>query len=159
MEFKKTRPTLAIARQKAEKYCAYQERSHKEVKQKLMGMGLTMEEADDILIHLIQHKFLNEERYAHAFAGGKFRTKKWGRKKIVYQMKAKGINDKLIAEALTEIKAQDYTQTIQELILKKDKALKETDIYKKSAAITRYLITKGYEMELTVEMIKKYYNL
>ncbi len=155
----KTRPTLAEARLKAEKYCAYQERSHKEVKQKLLNMGLNSEEADDVLLHLIQHNFLNEERFAHAFAGGKFRAKKWGRKKIVYQMKAKGINDKLIEAALGDIKAEDYTQSLQDLIEKKDRNMKEKDPYKKMPSLTRYLLSKGYEMDLVVEQLKKYFKL
>src|SRR5882757_6205956 len=81
-----SRITPAQARGKIQKYCAYQERSHQEVKHKLHTYGLTVDEADEIISSLITDNFLNEERFAKAFAGGKFRIKKWGRNKIEHEL-------------------------------------------------------------------------
>lgn len=155
----KTRPTLAEARKKAEHYCAYQERCHSEVSTKLKSLGLNNDEIDDILVHLIAHNFLNEERFAIAFAGGKYRTKGWGTKKIVYHLKAKGINKQLIEKAIKQIPDDDYINTIQELIQKKDATLKTTAKLQKMAAVQRYLAQKGFEMDLIFSEVKKYYKL
>ena len=158
MQFKKTRPTLAQARIKAEKYCAYQERSHSEVRNKLFNMGLNSEETDDVLLHLIEHNFLNEERFAIAYAGGKFRSKKWGKKKIIYQLKAKGINGKLIQQALGEIKESDYKETLLAELKKKDGIMKELNPLKRMAKISKYLFGKGFEQDMVIDAVKKYYN-
>lgn len=158
MDKPNTRPTLAVARQKAENYCAYQERCHFEVESKLRDMGLHSEEISDVLLHLVHHNFLNEERFALAFAAGKHRVKNWGRKKIIYHLKAKRINDKLIQKAIQNIPDDDYNHTLQELIRKKDPLLKEKDPFKRSLKITRYLVQKGFEMDLVLSEVKKFYK-
>lgn len=155
----KSKPTLAEARKKAEHYCAYQERSHLEVERKLHSLGLNADEISDVMLHLVNHKFLNEERFALAYAGGKYRLKGWGKKKIIYQLKAKGINEKLIEKAVSQIPDHDYSHTIQELIKKKDAGLKQPDKMKRMAAINRYLAQKGFETDLIISEVKKYYGL
>ncbi|MCC7298962.1 MAG: RecX family transcriptional regulator [Bacteroidia bacterium] len=154
----KTRPTLAVARQKAEQYCAYQERSHLEVETKLRNMGLLSGEIADVLLHLIEHNFLNEERFAIAFATGKHKVLGWGRKKIIYHLKQKGINNKLIEIAIKNIPEDDYTTTLQELIEKKDRMLKETDAFARAAKVTRYLLQKGFESDQVYAAVKKYFK-
>jgi regulatory protein len=149
---------IAEARSKAEKYCAYQERCHQEVESKLRGFQLKEPEISDILVHLVHKGFLNEERFALAYAGGKYRVLGWGRKKIIYQLKAKGINEKLIDKALKVIPENDYTHTIQELIQKKDRQLKETDKLQRIAKMSRYLNQKGFEPDLIFSGVKKYYG-
>lgn len=155
----KTRPTLQQARLKAEKYCAYQERSQLEVKRKLLNMGLTGSEADEILVHLIRNNFLNEERFARAFSQGKQKTKQWGLRKIQQQLKVKGVNEKLSSQVLSEIDHEAYLQNLRNLLEKKNRTLKETDPWKRSVKLKTYLTGKGYEPELVIREVEKRLNV
>src|SRR5258706_6169221 len=94
------------------RYRAYQERSHREVKNKLFEYGLKSGEVDEILSHLITEGFLNEERFARAFAGGKFRILKWGKIKIQHELEAEGLTPRCIARGLSEISSADYSKTL-----------------------------------------------
>src|SRR5688572_6026224 len=106
-------PAEAVA--KAEKYCAYQERSHQEVRSKLYTYGLWKKDVEEILTQLITSGFLNEERFAKAFAGGKFRMKKWGKHKIENELKHRGLSSRCIQTGLKEIDNQDYRKTLNQL--------------------------------------------
>ena len=103
-------------------YCAYQERSHAEVKEKLYSFGLRSSEVDELMARLIGDNFLNEERFAIAYAGGKFRMKQWGRQKIRHALKAKGISDYCIRKGLASIDVGDYERVLEKLFLAKRKA-------------------------------------
>jgi regulatory protein len=111
--------TVEQAKQKALRYCAYQERSHQEVKNKLYELGLNSSDADELLTYLITEGFLNEERYAKLFAGGKFRIKHWGRIKIVHALESKGLSRNCIRIGLKEIDEDDYVLTLKRLISEK----------------------------------------
>src|SRR5438045_176735 len=100
---------------KLRQYCAYQERSHSEVQQKLWDLGVWKSEHGDIIASLIEDDYLNEERFAKAFVGGKFRMKDWGRKKIYYGLKEKGVSDYVIKRAMKEIDDEAYRETLREL--------------------------------------------
>src|ERR1051325_741378 len=95
-------------------YCAYQERSHKEVRNKLYEYGLHKNEVEELVTRLITEGFLNEERFAKAFAGGKFRIKKWGRNKIVYELEALGVTPRCVRAGLKEIDESEYRKTLRE---------------------------------------------
>jgi regulatory protein len=144
----KTRPTLQQARLKAEKYCAYQERSQLEVKNKLIGMGLTIAETNEILVELVRNNFVNEERFAYAFAKGKLKIKKWGNRKITMALKNKGITENLIQKVLKEIDPNQYIVELRFNIQKKDRTLKENDPWKRAGKLKQYLMGKGFEPEL-----------
>ena len=133
---------------KAEKFCAYQERSHKEVRTKLYSYGLHKKDVEDILTQLITSGFLNEERFAKAFAGGKFRMKKWGRNKIENELKQRDISKRCIQIGLKEIDDGDYRKAISDLIRKKNKAITESNLFKRRNKLAVYMIGKGYEPEL-----------
>jgi regulatory protein len=135
-------------------YCAYQERSHKEVKNKLYEYGLHENEVDELVTRMITEGFLNEERFAKAFAGGKFRIKKWGRLKIVNELEALGLTKKCIQKGLNEIDTSDYVKTLKGLIKKKAAQLDEDNQFKKRDKIARYVISKGYEPEQVWEIVK-----
>ena len=107
------------ALEKAKSYCAYQERCHKEVSDKLYSWKLNIDEINYIIDHLLQQNYLNEERFAIAFAGGKFRIKKWGRKKIIQKLKEKGVSDYCIKKGLEEIIEEEYISNMHNLIEKK----------------------------------------
>ncbi len=141
------------AQLRLENYCAYQERSQQEVRDKLNKMGILREEVEDIIAYLIAENFLNEERFAIAFAGGKFRIKQWGKLKIKSALKMKNTSDYCIKKALSLIENKEYLQTIQKIINKKRKEIIEKDPFLKNNKIANYLINKGFETELVWEMI------
>jgi regulatory protein len=148
----------AVAFEKISSYCAYQERSHKEVRNKLYAYGLHKADVEEILTRLITEGFLNEERFAKAFAGGKFRMKKWGRNKIAHEMEAHGISPKCIQKGLNEIDGSDYTKTLKSLLKKKLEQTRESNPYKKKNLAARYVIGKGYEPEYVWEIMKEIYE-
>tara|TARA_B100000780_G_scaffold225280_1_gene164379 strand:- start:288 stop:758 length:471 start_codon:yes stop_codon:yes gene_type:complete len=139
---------LQIAKEKIQAYCAYQERCHLEVEKKLKSWGLIPDAIDMLIVELMQHNFLNEERFARSFARGKFRIKKWGRIKIKLELKKKSIYSKCIEYAMQEIDSDTYYDTLKEILLKKSLLEKETHPYKRKAKLTRYLVSRGFEYDL-----------
>lgn len=148
------RLTPAEAHAKIQRYCAYQERSHKEVKNKLYEYGLYPGQVDELLSQLISEGFLNEERFAKAFAGGRFRMKKWGRLKIKNELEFHGLTKNCIQQGLKEIDLADYTRTLKALIRKKIHEVKEENPFKKRDKVARFAIGKGYEPDLVWECIR-----
>ena len=142
------------AKQKALRYCAYQERSHQEVKNKLYELGLNSSDADEMLTYLITEGFLNEERYAKLFAGGKFRIKHWGRIKIIHALESKGISKNCIRIGLKEIDENDYQQTLEKLVAEKASELEEENTFIARDKISKSMIQKGYEPELVWKILK-----
>ncbi len=141
------------ALQKVKQYCAYQERCHSEVKEKLYSYGLYKKEVDELLSELITGNYLNEERFAVEFAGGKFRIKQWGRKKIKYALKQKQVSEYCIQNALAAIPESDYLKTLRKLFDQKLQMVKtEKNIYTKKKKLQDYLILKGYEPNLVREL-------
>jgi regulatory protein len=145
-------PQEAIAA--IQRYCAYQERSHQEVKRKLFDYGLHTDEVNELLARLITEGFLNEERFAKAFAGGKFRMKQWGRLKIEHELEHRGLTKNCIVRGINEIDASDYAKTLKGLIAKRVKQTPEINIFKKRNKVARFAISKGYEPELVWEVVK-----
>lgn len=141
--------TKEQALEKIRHYCAYQERSHYEVRQKLFGFGLYNVDVEAMIASLIEQDFLNEERFAMLYAGGKFRQKKWGRKRIQYELKLRRISDYNIKRGLSVIDPEDYRKTIDALIDKKKKILMDDGVKEPalSAGIISYLISRGFEMD------------
>lgn len=143
------------ARAKIRQYCAYQERSHAEVKDKLYSFGLGKDQAEEMISELIGENYLNEERFAIAFAGGKFRMKQWGRQKIRYELKQKGVSEYCIKKAIGKIDEEDYEKTFQKLAAEKLRLLKsEKNIFTKKRKLQDYLVGKGYEYDLIGEFLK-----
>ncbi|QCE41397.1 regulatory protein RecX [Psychroserpens sp. NJDZ02] len=143
--------TVEEATKKLEHYCAYQERCHKEVKQKLRDMNMIPEAADIIVVHLLEHNFLNEERFARAYARGKFRIKKWGKYRITLELKRKDIAKFNVNQALTEIDEAEYIEVFNDLAEKKVNSLKESDKYKKRKKLIDYLLYRGWESNMVYE--------
>ena len=141
--------------EKAKYYCGYQERSHAEVKKKLYGFGLYKNEVEALMSRLIEENYLNEERFALAFAGGKFRIKQWGKTRIKFELKQRQVSDYSITKALAAIPAEAYEKTLKKLAAEKIYALKtEQNIYTKKSKLQNYLISKGYEYNLISEILK-----
>lgn len=138
---------------KIKRYCAYQERSHKEVMDRLYSWGVYKKEAELLLSQLIEEGYLNEERFAIQFAGGKFRIKHWGKKKIEQALKEKQVSSYCIKKALLQIDHEAYYQTLQKLACDKWEQLKaEKDIFIKKRKLQDHLLRKGYEYELVREV-------
>ena len=136
------------ALQKLKHYCAYQERSHSEVKEKLYSLGVRKNEHDNIIASLIEEDYLNEERFAIAFAGGKFRMNQWGKVKIKYELRQRQVSDYCIKKALQQIKENEYSATLKKLAKENQASLKnEQHLIRKKKTID-YLLQKGFEMEL-----------
>ena len=136
------------------KFCAYQERSHSEVRNRLIEHQVYGDTLDTIVAELITENFLNEERFARSFARGKFRIKKWGKTKIVLELKKRKVSDYCIKKAMTEIDEEEYLQCAISLLVKKKDSLKEGDKYKLRKKLTSYMIQKGYEYAAINEAIR-----
>ena len=146
--------TKEEALQKAKQYCAYQERCHSEVKEKLYSLGMNKNEVDELQSELISDNYLNEERFAIQFAGGKFRIKQWGRIKIKYALKQKQVSEYCIKKALAAIDERDYNKTLEKLFEQKLKTLKtEKNIFIKKRKLQDHLIQKGFETGVISKLI------
>ncbi|MGN6644984.1 MAG: regulatory protein RecX [Cytophaga sp.] len=156
MEDRKTRKvyTSAQAFVKIASFCAYQERTQQEVRSKLYEYGIKTDEVEVIISKLIQENFLNEERFAKAFAGGKFRVKKWGRNRIIRELEMRDLSPYCIKSALKEIPEGDYIETIHQIINKKSTEILSKNLYQKNYKIAQYLISRGFESELVWEILK-----
>lgn len=148
--------TVDEAQRVLERYCAYQERCHKEVRQKLKDMKMIPEAIDTIMVHLIQHNYLNEERFAKAFVRGKFRIKKWGKNRLVRALKQREISTYAIDTALKEINLEDYYNTLDALTLKRIEQVREKNLYKKKRKVADYLLYRGWESHLVYEKLNEY---
>lgn len=140
--------TFSEALARLRKYCAYQERCHREVRNKMWTWGFGAEDMDRACVQLMEEGMLNEERYAKALAGGKFRTKGWGKKKIILALKQKGISPYLVKSSIKEIDDADYEKKLMVLLQKKNRTLAGENYLVKKQKLARYGIGKGYEPEM-----------
>lgn len=140
---------------KIEHYCAYQERCHEEVVQKLRSMKMDSEEIDHIIAHLINDNFLNEERFACSFARGKHRMKHWGKIRITNELKFRGINQTLINIALKEIDPEEYYMTFDTLANRQWESIQETNSLKKRKKFCDYMLRRGFESNLVYEKVRE----
>ncbi len=143
------------ATKKLEGYCSYQERCHKEVVSKLWEMRMIPDAIDQIIVHLIEGNYLNEERFAKSFARGKFSIKKWGRRRIISELKQRDISKFNIKTALQEIDDAAYLETFDALAEKRVRQLREKDIQKKRKKLADYLLYRGWESHLVYEKVKE----
>lgn len=147
---------LLEAKSKIEAWCAYQERCQFEVANKLREWNVDQEHVDIIIADLIQNRFVDELRFATAYASGKFRIKHWGRNKIKFKLKGYQISDYSIRMALSEIEEEEYLQTLTLLAERKLAELKSgLSILEKKAKIYNFLSSKGYESDSVFEIVKK----
>jgi len=151
---KKKRLEPKEAKLRTADFCAYQERSQKQVREKLYDYGLHFDEVEEVLADLIVEGYLNEERFAKAYAGGKFRIKKWGKHKILQGLKQHKISEYCIKKGLGEIDAEDYYQTLKALLLRKVDTIKASNDYDRRNKIARYAVGRGYETTLIWEIIQ-----
>lgn len=144
---------LKDALRKAAMFCAYQERTQQEVRDRLTEWGVWGDDAEEVIAELISQNYLNEERFAKSFAGGKFRVKGWGRRKIKQHLQQRGITGYNLDQALKEIAPADYRETLTDLLAKKRQALArsgqlDTNPLAVKQKLVRYALSKGYESDL-----------
>ncbi len=146
-------------KRKLERYCVYQDRCHKEIETKLREFVLIEEARNQIILHLLEHNFVNEERFSKSFARGKFNIKKWGKQRIIRELKLRDITAYNIKTALKEIDEEVYLTTVFEIAEKRNRLINASNIYKRKKKLSDFLMRKGYEFELiysTVnEVVKK----
>ena len=145
--------------EKVARYCALQERSQQQVREKLINYKVFGDEAEEIIAELISHDFINEERFARAYVRGKFRMKKWGRNKIMQGLHRHQISDYCIKQGFEEISAEEYQNVMKELLEKYIKSLKDDEspwIAKNKSS--RYLISKGYESPAVYDLVNKFWE-
>ncbi|PUZ20438.1 regulatory protein [Chitinophaga costaii] len=136
-------------------YCAYQERCHSEVRQKCLELGLRGDAIDQAIVELISEDFLNEERFAIAFAGGKFRMQQWGRKKIAAALQQLQVAAYCIKKGLLEIEDADYQATLHKLARKKFESLQREPLLRRKQKTWAYLAQKGYEPGLVAAVVEQ----
>ena len=149
----KKRCTPAQAKAKAEHYCAYQERSQQELRDKLYSWGLHQADVERIISDLIEDNFLSESRFAHAYVSGKFKMKAWGKFKIKAGLKAKQVPTRIIQEALDAIPEDIYQETLEEVLQKKANLIWESDTFVRQQKLLQYALMRGFEREIILEIL------
>jgi regulatory protein len=149
------RLTPAIALEKIKYFCAYQERSHQEVKDKLYKYGIYSDDINQIIATLIEENYLNEERFATSYVRGKFKMKHWGKIKITQGLKLKRISSYNIKIGLREIKEDEYQEVAYKLTEDKWLQLKDEQYINRQAKVIRYMLQKGFELHLITDCIKR----
>lgn len=158
MQQSKKTYTVQEATRKLEHYCAYQERCHQEVRRKLEGMCMIPEAIDVIIVHLLEHNYLNEERFAKTFVSGKFKFKAWGRRRLTYELKKKDVSKVNINQALASISEAEYTEFFNDLAEKKASSIKESNVFKKRKKFIDYFLYRGWESYLVYEKANNLIN-
>ena len=136
-------------------FCAYQERSQQEVRDKLYSMGLHRNEVENAIADLISKGFVNEERFARAYAGGKFRINGWGKIKIRNALIQKKVSPRNIETGLEGIDERDYSASLKKILSQKLKAAKGENIFLKKNKAARFALSRGFEPELVWDALDK----
>jgi regulatory protein len=144
---------LKDALRKAASFCAYQERTQQEVRKRLDAWDIYGEDAEELIAELITQGYLSEERFATTFAGGKFRVKGWGKRKISQHLKQRGITGRNLETALNAIQPADYKTKLADLLDKKRQSLKDDNPLVVKQKLARYALSKGYEPGLVWEVL------
>ncbi len=148
--------TLSEAKKRLERYCSYQERCHKEVRQKLYDLKVYYDDVDAVVNHLLEQNFLNETRFAQAFARGKFRTKKWGKNRIINELKLREISKFNIQIALKEIPESEYYKIFNVLAEKRLQQLSsEKNLQKKRKKLADYLFYRGWDSGMVYDKVNE----
>lgn len=153
------KPKISLTKTQAlirlQKYCVYQDRCHSEVRSKLMEVGVYGDDLENVMAELISENFLNEERFARSYARGKFRIKKWGRIRIQQELRRRKISAYCIKKAMVELEDYDYDQQLVDLLEKKNRTLREPDLWKRRGKLANHAVRKGFETGLVWETIKR----
>jgi regulatory protein len=153
--FKKTLTKEQVL-QKLRFYCRYQQRCQSEIKEKLFELGINKRDHDEIMNELIKENCVNDERFALAFASGRFKLKQWGRKKIRQGLKEKRVSDEIAQKALDQINKKEYEAILDKLARERYSALKHEQHFVRKKKTMDYLMQKGYEIDLVKDAINNF---
>ena len=134
-------------------YCAKEDRCQQQVINKLLDYGVSSGVSGEILLDLIQEKYVDEERYARSFCSGKFKINKWGRRKIIFELKKKKVSEACIQMGLEEIDEEEYLHILKQLLEKKKDLSKENNQFVRKKKMVDYVVRKGYESDLVWEVV------
>jgi regulatory protein len=148
------RLTRDQALQKLRQFCGYQERCHQEVRDKLCSLGVKPADREEIIAQLISDNYLNEERFAIAFAGGRFRIKSWGKIKIRHELRLREVSDYCIRKALGEIDDGQYKEVLFRLAREKFNSFEEAAPLQKKKKLSGYLTMRGFEAAAVREAVE-----
>ena len=140
---------------KMAKYCAYQERCVKDVTDKLRSFEISQKDQDEILRYLMDNRFVNDERFAHAFVRGKINQSGWGLNKIRFHLMQKGIAKEIIEDALQGTDEETYRQRLIDILKTKARTVKAENDFEKKRKLAAYAIQKGFEANLVWEILKE----
>ena len=147
-------PTPDQVLDKMAKYCAYQERCTKDVRDKLKTFDIPQKDRDKILDYLLDNRFVNDERFAKSFVRGKINQSGWGVNKIRFHLVQKGITKDIIDEALEQTDEEVYRQRLIEILKIKAKSIKAETKFEKKRKLAAYALQKGFESALVWEVLK-----
>ena len=146
--------TLDQVLDKIAKYCAYQERCVREVRDKLKTYDIPQEDRDKILDYLLDNRFVNDERFAKSFVRGKINQSGWGVNKIRFHLVQKGIDKEIIDEALGQTDEEVYRQRLTDILKTKSKTIKTDSDFEKKRKLAAYAMQKGFEGNLVWDVLK-----
>jgi len=144
----KKRLTKDEVLQKLRFYCRYQQRCQSEIKQKLFELGIHKKDHEELINELVKENCLDDERFAVAFASGRFKMKQWGRKKILQGLKEKRVSDEIAEKALEQISKKEYMTILKKLAKERYASLKHEQYLVRKKKTMDYLRQKGYEVDL-----------
>ena len=146
-----------LSLQRAASFCAYQERTPAEVRQRLAQWEVEGEAADEIIAELISLNYLSQERFAKTYVSGKFRIKKWGKLRIKQELARRGLDEESIQQGMEEINDSSYEETLRQLLIKKEEQLQRTepDAFKRKQKLVRFALSKGYESGIVWKMVNE----
>ena len=147
--------TVTEALEKLRTYCVYQERCHKEVKNKLYQLDMIPQAIEQIVGTLVAENYLNESRFAQQFAHGKFSIKHWGKIRITKELKARNISDYDIQKALKALETDVYLTKIEAISEKKWAQFSQISVQAKKEKLYNYLVYRGWETALIYEQINR----
>ena len=147
------RPEYREALQRAAAFCSRQETYTRHIREKLSEWGVSENDAEKVLSKLKEEKFLDDRRYALAFAREKFRLNRWGRMKISYMLRMKGIQDEVIGEAVFQFDEDQYAAACRELIRAKSSGMKEKNPWTRKAKLQRFATSRGFESDLVFRLL------
>ena len=147
-----------VALGKAAGLCSGSEHCTSQIREKLSLWGISEEDANDIIDRLTKEKFIDDSRFARAYCHDKFCYSHWGRVKIRQMLRHLRLSDEEIAEGMTAISEEAYSETLSDALLAKDRTLKDTDIYQRKGKLVRHLLSRGFEMDLILDAVDDYFN-
>ena len=151
----KTRSDKDNALLRMKNICSKEEKCIADITYKLSKEGFLPDEITEIISLLTKENFIHEERYAESFVRGKFRNNQWGKVKIGYELKRKGVPHEIIQKALESIDDETYISQITGLLQKKSQQLKSNASKEKKHKLLKFIVSKGYETEIAYALIKK----